>query len=164
MLDLNNIDFTWKIAGININSDIVRIAQKSLKIKLSKNIQFLGRIDDLKLKEMILNAHIYIGVSHIENSPNSLCEALILGIPCIATNAGGTSNFIEDGKDGILIQDGDPYSMAGAIIEVKENYNVAINYGIKARERSLIRHDKNIIANDLMKIYKDILAKNGIKN
>lgn len=164
LLDLNNIDFTWKIAGININSDIVRIAQKSLKIKLSKNIQFLGRIDDLKLKEMILNSHIYIGVSHIENSPNSLCEALILGIPCIATNAGGTSNFIEDGNNGILIQDGDPYSMAGAIIELKENYDIAINYGINARKKALIRHNKQLIATDLLKIYQDILAIKDIKN
>ena len=79
--------------------------------------------------------HIYIAISHIENSPNSLCEALILGAPCIATNAGGTSSLIEDGNNGILIQDGDAYSMAGAIIELTENYNIAIDYGNSARKK-----------------------------
>jgi glycosyltransferase involved in cell wall biosynthesis len=48
--------------------------------------------------------------------------------------------------------------MAGAIIELKENYDLAINYGINARKKALIKHDKNVIANDLLKIYQDILA------
>ena len=164
LLDKNNINFNWKVAGININDDLINIAIKAAKIKLSKNIEFLGRVDDDKLKESILNCNIYISVSHIENSPNSLCEALILGTPCIATNAGGTSNFIEDGKNGILVQDGDPYSMAGAIIDLKEDYALAINYAINARKKALVRHDKNTIANDLLKIYHDVLAKKEIKN
>ena len=164
LLDLNNINFNWKVAGLDVNDDLIHIARKSVKRKLSKNIQFLGRLDDNKLKEIILNCNIYVAISHIENSPNSLCEALILGAPCIATNAGGTSSLIEDGNNGILIQDGDAYSMAGAIIELTENYNIAIDYGNSARKKALIKHDKNVIANDLFKIDKDILAKNGIKN
>ncbi|MEO6452947.1 MAG: glycosyltransferase family 4 protein [Ginsengibacter sp.] len=159
LLDQNNIDFTWKIAGLNTNDNLIYIARKSIHKKLSKNIQFVGRLDDRKIKEHILDSHIYVAISHIENSPNSLCEALILGAPCIATNAGGTSNFIEDGNDGILIQDGDAYSMAGAIIEMKEDYDRAINYGINARKKALIRHDKEVIVSDLLKIYKDILDK-----
>ncbi len=164
LLDLNNINFNWKVAGLSINDDLVHIAIKSVKTKLSKNIQFLGRIDDNKLKETILNTHIYVAVSHIENSPNSLCEAMILGAPCIAPNAGGISNFLEDGNNGILIQDGDPYSMAGAIIELKENYDIAINYGINARKKALLKHNKNIIANDLLKIYQELLANKIINN
>jgi len=164
LLDLNNVRFTWRVAGLHAKSELIHIAENSIKIKASKNIEFLGSVSDSKLKEMILKSHIYVGVSHIENSPNSLCEALILGIPCIATNAGGTSNFIEDNKDGILIQDGDPYSMAGAIIEIKENYDIAIGYGIKARKKALLRHDKNTIANDLVKIYLGIVAVNDPGN
>ena len=163
LLDLNNIDFTWRVAGMGSKNGLLHFAKKAVKKKISKNIQFLGKLDDVKLKQAILNSHIYIGVSHIENSPNSLCEALILGVPCIATNAGGTSNFIEDGKNGVLIQDGDPYSMAGAIIELKENYDVAINYGINARNNSIPRHDKNVIGNDLLNIYEEILLKNDSK-
>ncbi|MDQ2719835.1 MAG: glycosyltransferase [Bacteroidota bacterium] len=159
ILDSNNINFNWKVAGLSPNDDLVYIASKSLKKKISKNIQFLGKIGDNKLKEAILDSNIYIAVSHIENSPNSLCEALILGIPCIATNAGGTSNFIEDGKNGILIQDGDAYSMAGAIVELKENYDLAVSYGKNARKKALIKHNKSVIVNDLLKIYSNILIK-----
>ena len=157
LLDLNNVKFSWKVAGIKADDNIIKIASKSIKKPLSKNIKFLGIASDQIIKASILDCNIYIAISHIENSPNSLCEALILGTPCIATNAGGTSKFIEDGKDGILIQDGDPFAMAGAILELRENYDTAITCGSTAREKALRRHDKITIANDLLNIYKAIL-------
>jgi glycosyltransferase involved in cell wall biosynthesis len=154
LLDLNKINFTWRVAGVCRSDDIVRIACKSLGINASANVQFLGRLDDNQLVKTMLRSSIYVAISHIENSPNSLCEALMLGMPCIATNAGGTSNFIEDRNNGILIQDGDPYAMAGAIMELKENFDEAVNYGKNARKIALIKHNKEKIVNDLLDIYK----------
>lgn len=159
LLDLNEVNYIWSIAGLDENDDIVKVARKSIKKKISNNIIFLGRLGADQIKENILNSNIYISVSHIENSPNSLCEALLVGAPCIATYAGGTSNFIEDGHDGILIQDGDPYAMAGAIAELKENYYLAKRYGANARNRALHRHDKNVILDDLLKIYETVVRQ-----
>ena len=42
---------------------------------------------------------------------------------------------MKDNEDGILIQDGDPYVMAGAIIELMNNYEKAIFYGQNARKK-----------------------------
>ncbi len=160
LLDKNNIQFKWQIAGILSTDEIVAIASKSFGINISKNIEFLGKISEENLVEKLLDTNIYIATSHIENSPNSLCEALLLGVPCIATNAGGTASLIKDGVDGILIQDGDPYVMAGAIIELQKNYGQAIVYGSKGRERALLRHDKDTIAAGLIDIYKKIAKEN----
>jgi glycosyltransferase involved in cell wall biosynthesis len=162
LLDQSCVQFHWKIAGVSKEDEIVYVAKKILKIKISQNLEFLGRLDDLHLKNNILNTNFYIAVSHIENSPNSLCEALLLGVPCIATNAGGTSTFIDEGYNGTLIQDGDPYAMAGAILELKNNYVLATNYGINARKKALLKHDKNKISKDLLEIYQEIL--NSQKN
>jgi glycosyltransferase involved in cell wall biosynthesis len=71
--------------------------------------------------------------------------------------------LVDDGKDGILIQDGDPYSMAGAIIELKENKELAITLGKNARTRGLARHNIDTITNDLLKIYKEV-STNEINN
>ncbi|GAA4089409.1 glycosyltransferase [Mucilaginibacter panaciglaebae] len=157
LLDNINIEYDWHLAGIGRNDEVVSIASKGNKHQISPNIKFLGMINETALIEGLLQSHIYIATSHIENSPNSLCEALILGVPCIATNAGGTSSLMEDNKEGILIQDGDPYAMAGAIMELKDNYKKAIEYGAKARERALLRHDQLKITNDLLSIYEAIL-------
>lgn len=161
LLDQNNIKFTWKVAGVSRTDEIVQLALKNSKRKLSSNINFLGKVYDNTIKENILKCNIYICISHIENSPNSLCEALILGAPCISTHAGGIPKFIKNEVTGLLIQDGDPYSMAGAIVEMRENYNKALNFGKNARKEALSRHDKNIISHDLLNIYQKILNRNG---
>ncbi|MEO6850869.1 MAG: glycosyltransferase, partial [Mucilaginibacter sp.] len=150
LLDANKIDYEWRIAGLSKNDETVHIAAKSVDKAISNNIKFLGSLDEQALAQELLKVHIYIGTSHIENSPNSLCEAQILGVPCIATHAGGTNSLLEDGKDGILIQDGDPYSMAGAIMELKANYDKAIVYGKSSRARALLRHEPQKIINELL--------------
>jgi glycosyltransferase involved in cell wall biosynthesis len=160
LLDGINVDYEWQVAGLSRNDEVVKIASKSIGKPVSNNIKFMGKLDEELLSQALLKAHIYISVSHIENSPNSLCEAQILGLPCIATHAGGTNSLLEDGVEGILIQDGDPYAMAGAIIEMKNNFDKAIVYGENSRKKALKRHDPEKITNDLLNIYKTILNKN----
>ena len=77
-------------------------------------------------------------------------------MPCITTNAGGTSSLIEDNKEGIVIQDGDPFVMAGAIVEMINNYKKAIAYGENARKTALERHDAQKITQDLLNIYNSL--------
>ncbi len=160
LLDVNKIEYEWNIAGLKKDDEIVNIAARSIRRPISNNIKFLGSLDEQALVQALSKTHIYIATSHIENSPNSLCEAQILGVPCIATHAGGTNSLLEDDKDGVLIQDGDPYSMAGAIMELKDNYDKAILFGKNSRRKALLRHDPGKITTDLLNIYKSILLPN----
>lgn len=148
----------WRVAGINNNDLIVKVVKKKIKNKFPKNnLKFLGRLTGKDLTKKLLEADIYVMPSHIENSPNNLCEAMILGMPCIATFAGGTGSLLDNEKEGILIQDGDPLAMAGAIIEFYENPEYANFLGKNARKRALKRHNKDKIISNLLKIYNDIL-------
>jgi glycosyltransferase involved in cell wall biosynthesis len=161
ILDKIGFDFVWKIAGISEKDNIVKIIKKKLHCsRVSSNIVFMGSLNEEKLCHELLSSNIYVMPSHIENSANSLCEAMILGMPIIATYAGGTSSLLDNREEGILIQDGDPWSMAGAINELKKDYNKAIVYGKNARFRALERHNVDKIVNGLISIYKDII-KNG---
>jgi glycosyltransferase involved in cell wall biosynthesis len=156
------IDCEWRVAGINSHDLIVKVVKKAIKEKFPENnLKLLGRVTETQLIERLLEADIYIMPSHIENSPNNLCEAMILGMPCIATFAGGTGSLLKDGFEGILIQDGDPWAMAGAIIEMMEDYQKAILLGMEARKRALERHSKNKIVNDLIEIYQQIINMNS---
>ena len=157
LLDEQNIKFKWQIAGLSRESKIVRLTCKKMNKPLSKNVELLGQLGEDELIQHLLQTHIYIMASHIENSPNNLCEAQILGVPCIATSAGGTSSLVNDNDDGILIQDGDPYVMTGAIIELMNNYEKAIFYGQNARKKALTRHDPKKIVEELLIIYNQLV-------
>ncbi|MCF7916344.1 MAG: glycosyltransferase [Candidatus Omnitrophica bacterium] len=147
----------WYIAGLSDNSRIAKICKKKYKDKFSSNIIFIGKINAVEIAQKMLNTDIYVHPSHIENSCNSICEAMLVGMPIVATATGGTFNLITDKKEGILIQDGDPWSMAGAIKELYVNYGFARKIGINARIRARRRHNPKKIMRELLEIYKDIM-------
>ena len=162
LLNKLNQNIIWYVAGINENDLIVKVVKKKLGSKYPKdNLVLLGNLNENELIDQLLNSCIYVMPSHIENSPNNLCEAMFLGMPCISTFAGGAGSFITDKFDGILIQDGDPYAMAGTILELVNDNNRAIILGKHARETALKRHDKNKIINNLINNYNEII--NDIK-
>lgn len=155
----SNINFVWKVIGLNENSINVKIVKKWKKINLTDlNIELLGLMNDEEIVDTLLKSDIYCQTSHIENSPNSLCEAMIIGMPIIATNAGGSSSLIKDNEEGIIVQDGDPWSMAGAIIELINDKEKIIRLSESARKSALIRHNKNKIISDLIKTYECIMS------
>jgi len=148
----------WYIAGIKDDDLIVKVVKKKLGSKYPKdNLVLLGNLNENELIDQLLNSCIYVMPSHIENSPHSLCEAMFLGMPCISTFTGGAGSFITDKFNGILIQDGDSYAMAGAILELVNDKNRAIILGKHARETALKRHDKDTIINDIINNYKEII-------
>ena len=60
LLDAANIDYEWRIAGLTVNDEVVRIAAKKNVKAISKNIKFLGRLDQDALAQGLTNAHIYV--------------------------------------------------------------------------------------------------------
>ncbi len=155
-----DIDFVWNIAGLSDKDDVVKtVINKFSDTLFTDNIKLLGMLDEQALIKYMLGADIYVTASHIENSPNNVCEAMLLGMPVIATQAGGTSSMLENNKEGILIQDGDPWSMAGAITSYYREKEKLVKLGSKAREKALRRHNKNEIVSGLVDIYKRILKQ-----
>jgi glycosyltransferase involved in cell wall biosynthesis len=152
---------TWKIAGLLEEYEISYLVEKKFKTKFKDiGIELLGNVQENDLVNLLLSADLYVHPSHMENSPNSVCEAMLLGLPLITTYTGGTSSLLTDRLEGLLIQDGDPYSLAGAIIELIRNRKFAYSLGANARVRALKRHNPEKIVEDLLNIYSTILLEN----
>lgn len=150
----------WKIAGITETDEIFDVLEKKYKSTFQEiNIQLLGHLGEMQLVTEMLNSDLFIHPSHIDNSPNSLCEAMLLGMPAIATFAGGIPSILENRKEGLLVQDGDPYALAGAIIELMNNRDLATEFGNNARTKALERHCPEKIVNNLLSIYSSIIGQ-----
>lgn len=160
ILSRNGVKHKWYLAGLNINDSIFDSVKKYNSSLTISNLVLLGNYEANELIEQMLMCDLYVLPSHIENSPNSLCEAMLLGMPCIATHSGGVSSLISDGQSGVLIQSGDPWVMAGAILEVSNNRSLKLSISQGARRTALLRHNKSKILADLMIIYSNIT--NGI--
>lgn len=155
----SNLKFEWHIAGYTEQTKWVKVAEKITNLNSSDYpIKFHGRIDAEELSNLLISSDIYIHVSHIENSPNSVCEAMLLGMPIIASFAGGTASLLENGKEGLLYQDGDPYVLAGSVLKVVHNFEYAKQMGIRACNHATKRHDKLKILKELLFAYKEIIS------
>ena len=153
-----DLKFEWHIAGYTEQAKWVKIAEKITRLNSSDYpIKFHGRIDAEDLSNLLISSDIYIHVSHIENSPNSVCEAMLLGMPIIASFAGGTSSLLENGKEGLLYQDGDSFVLAGAIINLCKDPQYAVNLGASAYKIAHYRHDKERVVKELLDGYKSII-------
>lgn len=105
-----------------------------------------------------LNANVYVLPSCIENSPNSLCEAQILGVPCISSICGGTADFINNNIDGLLYRCEEYEQLAQKIINIFNSGDKISNIGKNAISKATIRHDRNNNAKELLKIFSDIIS------
>lgn len=149
----------WRIMGISPGSNYVKTARTVSKMPESDDtLKLLGSKSAPEIVEEHLNADLYVHPSHIDNSPNAVCEAMLLGMPVVSTNVGGIPSLIDDRQDGFLVQNADPYSMAGAVLDVYKDPEAAAAMGEKARKRGLQRNDPDDISTNLLKIYQQILS------
>src|SRR5258708_19667723 len=85
-------------------------------------------------------AQVFAISSYIENSPNSLCEAMQVGLPCVATYAGGIPSLVEHEKTGLLFPTGEAPLLADAILRIFRNEDLAGRLGRAARTEASHPH------------------------
>lgn len=88
------------------------------RLGLGDRFRMLGFRDDAL--RLIAGADVFVLASSHEGLPVSVMEALSLGVPVVATAAGGVGEAVTDGVDGLLVPPGDPAALADAIVRVTD--------------------------------------------
>lgn len=127
------------------------------KHHLEKNVIFLGFLTEEQMISEYLQANVYILPSCIENSSNSLCEAQILGVPIIASIAGGSNEFISHNETGYLYRCEEPEQLAYYAMQIFDMKEKIEQISHKAISIAAARHDKHINALNMINIYHQII-------
>lgn len=149
---------------------------------LRDRICFLGKLDASQMKQRYLKSNLFVCCSAIENSPNSLGEAMLLGVPCVSADVGGIGSIFTHGKDGILYEgcklsessvnnDSDLISekenlenicrnLANAVLEMFSSPEKMAAYSQTARNHAQNTHEKEKNYCKLMEIYAAISGQN----
>jgi glycosyltransferase involved in cell wall biosynthesis len=121
-------------------------------------VHFLGWLDAHELVGQLRAAHCYVTPSFIENSSNALQEAMLLGVPVVATASGGTPTIVEDGHTGFTFPPGDGAFLALQIHKLFQNDGLAARLGNQAVAVAHDRHDPGRVEKQLMSAYGDAMA------
>lgn len=122
------------------------------KYNLQNHITFTGNLNADEMKREYLNANAFVIPSSIENSPNSLGEAQILGVPHVASYVGGICDMMEGNYDNLYRFD-DYTMLAEKVCRIFENKGRQVNIS----EKAFMRHNPEINKRQLLTIYSKII-------
>ena len=120
---------------------------------LVEHVEFLGPLSEDQMIEQYLQSNVFVCPSSIENSPNSLAEAQMLGVPNISSFVGGTLNMVKHGKNGFLYRFEEIEMLAYYIDEIFQQKEKASYLD----EEILERHHPLTIKNQFIEIYNTIM-------
>jgi glycosyltransferase involved in cell wall biosynthesis len=159
-----NIPFEWTIIGVNRNDKIIRLFESFTAVNVDNlPLNFLGQLTSKEIVLKMQSSDIFVHLSHIENSSNSISEAMLLGMPVIASNTGGTPSLIQDSETGFLIYEGDIDAVVDRILSLRHNFSLIKMISENSKKCSQARHDREKILLQLISIYNRVLNKEKIK-
>ena len=123
---------------------------------VAEKIEFLSSLSAEQMKAAFLEANAFVLPSTIENSPNSLGEAMLLGVPCAASDVGGVSNLLDSPSEGFVYQSTAPYMLAHYLKGIFAMEEEAASLGQAARAHALRTHDPEHNLETLLYIYEEL--------
>jgi glycosyltransferase involved in cell wall biosynthesis len=161
---LKKIDasYTIEICGTGQWEQVAKFIKKEyLNIK-KEDVKFLGLLKADQLADIFKRSLCLIHPSYMDNSPNSVCEAQVAGLPVIASNVGGVSSLIEDGKTGLLVKRYDYENLAKQVMRLTYDKYLYESISRNARTVARRRHNRETIVSNTLEAYRYIMDSQTI--
>lgn len=129
------------------------------KYKVESNIEFLGTLSAEEVKQRLLSVHVMVMPSLLENSPNSIGEAMLLGTPIVAARVGGIPSLVRDKKEAMLYSDYSAKKMADCIKSIFMSKALTRKLSDNELRRGKKLYDRRANLDELLKIYEIVEGK-----
>ena len=97
----------YKFIIIGEGSELIALQQQVIRLNLSRNIFFVGKVTNELLYEILTLSSAFISWSSEEGAPNSFIEALNFGLPIISANVGGIPEMFAQNSKAAQLLDSD---------------------------------------------------------
>lgn len=152
----NPLKLNTFIDKIKITSYQKYIGELIEKYNLQDKVTFLGSLSEEEMCNQFLKSHVFVSPSVIENSPNSVGEAMILGVPTISSDVGGVKNMLVHDKEGFVYQHDASYMLAHYVCEIFENDELALQFSRNSKVHANSTHNREKNLSDMIGIYKGV--------
>lgn len=129
------------------------------KLGLEDHVRFTGVLSAQAMAERMARSHVCLMASIIENSPNTLGEAMLLGTPVVSAYAGGAPSMARDEAEVLFYRPDDPAMLAFQVRRIFDDPALAARLSRAARARALETHDPDRNLADLIAAYDTIMAE-----
>jgi glycosyltransferase involved in cell wall biosynthesis len=152
-----NINFKMTFAG---HGSLLGDMKQYVKSHgLSDRINFLGRIPNDDLPEVLAQNDVYLSASKWDGTSLSLLEAMASGLFPIVSDINANSAWIQNGFNGFLHKTGNADNLAGCILRLLDNPEIMQKAALYNRQIVCKKADRKTNMNRLEEIYKQLISK-----
>ena len=135
---------------IGDGNDRPQLEDRAKALGIESSVRFLGRVSDQELSHRYRTASVFAMPSRQEGFGLVYSEAMLHGLPCIASTLDAGAEIVEEGKTGLLVPYGDPAALGAAILSILRNPAHARELGQTAQRQARERFGYERFRGDLL--------------
>ena len=148
---------TLRIAGDGDPTYITRCMQLANNLGLSDRVVLLGSLTATALELEMARCHCLLHCSLQETAPLVFSEAMAIGAPIVATDAGGARFMITPGTTGLIAPAGNVDCIAACLRTILLSPDEAADMGARAREVARATYHPAVIGHRTVDVYRAVL-------
>jgi glycosyltransferase involved in cell wall biosynthesis len=135
------------------------LERQAERLGVADRVHFLGFRRDGRA--IIANLDVLAISSHSDGSPLAIVEAMLAGVPVVASETGGIPDQVRDGVDGLLVEPGDADALAGALECLFRDEDRISSMGAAARRHAEVEFGYARMVDRIERIYSSAAAPAG---
>jgi glycosyltransferase involved in cell wall biosynthesis len=129
------------------------------ELGLTKRVRLLGRVEEAL--SVIVELDVLVSASRSEAFGMAMAEALVCGVPVVATETEGARSLIEDGVNGLLVPAGDAHALAAAVSSLLADEGRRLKLAAQARRSARERFSPERMFEETERVYEEALSNTG---
>ncbi len=148
------------VVGPQPNEDYARtVRQRVAALGLEESVDFVGFVDNDRLRQEISAARGIVLFSREETAPTIIAQAMAAGKPVVATRVGGIPEMVGDGETGFLVESGDESTLASRMLTLLEDQELCLRMGRRAHEAARDRFAPDAVAERTVEAYRTAVER-----
>ncbi|HEY6057371.1 MAG TPA: glycosyltransferase family 4 protein, partial [Candidatus Limnocylindrales bacterium] len=131
------------------------LEQLAVGLGVADRVRFLGHVDDVA--GLLDRGDLFALTSLNEGLPLVVVEAMVAGLPVVASRVGGTPEAVVDGETGLLVDPGDVLATRAAIRRLLDDPDLARRMGRRGQEVARERFSPAALVEGVLRVYEDAL-------
>lgn len=144
------------------------LRELAVTLGVSERVRFMGQATHAELPLILSACDIFVRPSRSEGMGNSFIEAMAAGLPVIATQEGGISDFLFDAKrnpdkatTGWAVDVDAPQQIAAAVVDIVEHPEQAQGVVKTARKMAVEQYDWGLVADSMSRLFAGLTTQEG---
>jgi glycosyltransferase involved in cell wall biosynthesis len=127
---------------------------------LADEVRFAGFVEDVDAVYAASDVFVFPSLS--EGAGTSLLSAMARALPVVALARGGITEIVQDGSNGLLVQEADPAALASAAARLLADRDLARRLGEMARETVIARFSADRMVNSTLAVFERLVRSSAI--